>query len=268
VKVVPFRRPLATCAFLALACATVLPAARGARAEDAPATPASAQPDSVPATPAPAPAVAPAPAAAPAVAADSKPAVQGKTKKVKKPREPKVKKPKTKRPPPQSAWDGGATWISLRAGYAKAAYRHAGNGQGGAGFGANHMLSRRWSIGGYAEYDVLGKFGAAYESEATFTLELDRQFSLGSAFHSYVGFGGGTYYHKNARTGDGLSDPRGGGYLALGGNTEVTPHQLLGLDVRAAVVKGKNDRVDPVFGVEKASTFHWSVKLNWSIVNF
>src|SRR5690242_21949130 len=84
VKVVFFRRPLVTCAFLALTSASVLSAARGARAEDAPATPASAKPDSVPAAPPVAPVAAPAPALAPAappaVRARRPTATPGKTK--------------------------------------------------------------------------------------------------------------------------------------------------------------------------------------------
>lgn len=228
-----------------------------ALAQDAPTTPVAA--DSTAKAPAP---VTLTPATTTSAAAPSAKAT--KQPKVKKVREPKVKKPKVKTPPPQGPWDKSATWLSLRAGYARAAYRTAAPGNVGFGFGVNHMLNAHWSFGGYAHYDVLGKFGNSVESEAPFTLELARHYHFGAAFHPYLGVGGGTFYHKNAGTGADLSDPRGGGYLLLGGNTPLDKRQLLGLDIRMAVVKGELGRTNPVFGVEKASTIHWSAKLNWS----
>jgi hypothetical protein len=236
--------------------AVVLAAQAPARAQEAPAAPSAA--DSVALTPAPT----PVPTSA---IADSAKAPSAKAPKAKKVREPKVNKPKVKTPPPQGPWDKGATWLSVRAGYARAAYRSAGPGNAGFGFGVNRMLNPRWSFGGYAQYDVLGKFGHAVESEAPFTLELARHYRFGEAFRPYLGVGGGTYYHKNAGTGADLSDPRGGGYLLLGGNTPLDARQLLGIDIRMAVVKGEKDRINPVFGVEKGSTIHWSAKLNWSL---
>jgi len=235
-------------------------------AQGAPAAPATADSSAAPPPAAPAPAT-PEPVKLAPVAVPTAVAAPGAEKKakVKKTRGPKVKKPKTKTPPPQGPWDKGATWLSVRTGYARAAYRDAGPGNVGFGFGANRMLNSHWSFGGYAHYDVLGKFGNAVESEAPFTLELARHYHFGSAFHPYLGVGGGTFYHKNSGTGVGLSDPRGGGYLLLGGNTPLDARQLLGLDIRMAVVNGQKDRVDPVFGIEKASTIHWSAKVNWSI---
>ena len=238
------------------ALAVVLAAHAPARAQEAPAAPSAA--DSVALTPAPT----PAPASA---IADSAKAPSAKAPKVKKVREPKVNKPKVKTPPPRGPWDKGATWLSVRTGYARAAYRSAGPGNVGFGFGVNRMLNARWSFGGYAQYDVLGKFGHAVESEAPFTLELARHYRFGEAFRPYLGIGAGTYYHKNAGTGADLSDPRGGGYLLLGGNTPLDARQLLGIDIRMAVVSGEKGRTDPVFGVEKASTLHWSAKVNWSL---
>ena len=241
---------------VSLALAAALAAHTPALAQDAPAAA-----DSVALTPAPA---TPAP-----TVTDSAKAAPGakaaKAPKVKKVREPKVNKPKVKTPPPQGPWDKGATWLSVRTGYARAAYRSAGPGNVGFGFGVNRMLNARWSFGGYAQYDVLGKFGHAVESEAPFTLELARHYRFGEAFRPYLGIGAGTYYHKNAGTGADLSDPRGGGYLLLGGNTPLDARQLLGIDIRMAVVSGEKGRTDPVFGVEKASTLHWSAKVNWSL---
>ncbi len=243
----------------ALALAAVLAAQEPAVAQEAPASPATA--DSVAVTPAP---VTLAPTVTDSAAA--KPGANvARTPKVKKAREPKVKKPKVKTPPAQGPWDKGATWLSVRTGYARAAYRSAGPGNVGFGFGVNRMLNPRWSFGGYAQYDVLGKFGHAVESEAPFTLELARHYKFGAAFRPYLGVGGGTYYHKNAGTGADLSDPRGGGYLLLGGNTPLDARQLLGIDIRMAVVRGEKGRIDPVFGVEKGSTIHWSAKVNWSL---
>lgn len=207
---------------------------------------------------------------APARAADKPAATAGAEKpaKQKKTREPKQKQqtaPQVRKERDlNDPWDRGATWLSVRAGCAKAEYDGAANGNLGYGFGFSHMVFHAWSLGGYAQYDVLGRFGDAAESELPFTLEAARHFKWGSAFHPYVGAGGGAYYHKTYRTGADVSDARKGGYFLMGANTPVSTRGLLGLDVRISIVNGVKGRVNPVFGVEKASTMHWSVKLNWS----
>jgi len=178
----------------------------------------------------------------------------------------KVAKVKTPRPPhnPDDPWDRGSTWLSVRAGYAKAGYDGSPNGNIGGGFGFTHMFFHGWSLGGYAQYDVLGRFGKAAESELPFTLEAARHISWGSAFHPYFGLGGGTYYHKTYRTGDDISVPHGGGYFVTGFNSPVSPHGLLGFDLRAGFVAGDPGKTNPVFGVEKAKSTRWSAKINWS----
>lgn len=199
----------------------------------------------------------------------SMPAMKKTEQKAKAPEKEKVAKvPKVKppRPPhnPEDPWDRGSTWLSVRAGYAKAKYDGSANGNIGGGFGFTHMFFHGWSLGGYALYDVLGRFGKAAESELPFTLEAARHLTWGPAFHPYFGFGGGTYYHKTYRTGDDNSVPHGGGYFVTGFNSPVSRHGLLGFDLRAGFVSGDPGKTNPVFGVQKAKSTRWSAKLNWS----
>ena len=208
-------------------------------------------------TPAPPPAPSPVPAVelAPAPAKVEAPAPAPAPKKEKAPRPPRDL---------SDPWDRGATWLSVRVGYAKARYDGAAPANIGGGFGFSHMFFKSWSLGGYAQYDILGRFQNATESEMPFTLEAARHFKWGSSFHPYLGAGGGVYYHKTYRTGMDLSHPRGGGYLLLGANAPVSAHGLLGIDFRGGPVARQDGDLNPVFLHEKRSSNHLSLKLNWS----
>lgn len=183
-----------------------------------------------------------------------------------------VKAPKAKKVPhvhtaEAGPWDTGALWVTVRAGYNKATYRTAGEGNFGWGFGATHMLNTGWSLGGLTERNVLGRFANASESEIPFTLELDRHLKWGDTFRPYFGFGGGTYYHKFSKTTADRSEVRGGGFVAVGGNTVVSPHGMVGIDARVAFVSSLKDQppVDPVFGAQKQTTTRLSIKVGWSV---
>ena len=203
-----------------------------------------------------------APAATPAPAKPAK-----KEKKAKAPKAPKVKQPPHVHTPDMGPWDTGANWVTVRAGYNRATYRTAADGNVGWGFGATHMINTGWSISALVERNVLGKFGDAAESEIPFTLELSRHLKWGATFRPYYGFGGGTYYHKFAKTTQDLSEVRGGGFLAGGGNIAVSPRNLLGIDARLAFVSSLKQKPpdDPVFGPQKDSSARFSIKAGWSV---
>ena len=190
-----------------------------------------------------------------------------KAKKARGPKAPKAKKVPHVHTAEAGPWDTGALWVTVRAGYNKATYRTAGEGNFGWGFGATHMLNPGWSLSGLTERNVLGRFAKASESEIPFTLELDRHLKWGDTFRPYFGFGGGTYYHKFSQTTADRSEVRGGGFVAVGGNTVVSPHGMVGLDARIAFVSSLKDKppVDPVFGAQKQTTTRLSIKVGWSV---
>jgi outer membrane protein W len=184
-------------------------------------------------------------------------------------------------------WNAGATWLSVRAGYAKNSAPGAGNGGGGYGIGFSHMLGTtpigRWqilglkplgwlhwsvfkdfSLGGYVHYDVLGRVGEASEIEVPATIEIVRHFRAKNSPHTYLGAGMGPFYRKTYRTGNDQVALVTGCYGTTGVNALVAPNQLLGLDLRWARVVNKNDPPNPVFGVGGGGATHWSVKLNYS----
>ncbi len=163
-------------------------------------------------------------------------------------------------------WAKRTTWVSVRAGYAKSTQSGAAGGNLGYGFGFNRFIRDGWALGAAVQYDVLGRFGDATQSEVPFTLELTRHFKWNTPLRTYLGAGGGTYYRKTYRTGDDRSVPHGGGFLSLGANTPVDGRHLLGLDSRVAFVGGEENRTNPVFGAEKSQSVHWSFKLSWSLV--
>lgn len=237
-------RSAGSCLFAVLLIAALALEARPARAQ----SPVTLSADAQPAAPAPA---APDP---------------GKAK-AKEPKPAKAKAPRHVHSPDDGPWDGGALWVTLRAGYNKASYETAGGGSVGYGFGFTRMLGPAWSFGGLAEYNILGQFGNATESEIPFTLELDRHIRVSETFRMYFGFGGGTYYHKFSNTTADLSDVRGGGLICVGGNALVSKHHLFGLDGRMAFVGSKSDVPDsnPVFGHQKSTIMRWSIKAGWSV---
>jgi hypothetical protein len=186
-------------------------------------------------------------------------------------------------------WARGTNWMTIRGGYAKSTVDGAGNGGAGYGLGYARMLHPvkiwRWtlfskfSLGGYAHYEVLGKVGSAAEIEIPATAELVRHFDWNSSFHPYLGLGTGPMYRKTYRTGLDARNVAMGYYLTLGGNIPVKRMHLLGADVRIIRVKAVNDPPNPVFGlgagefdVENGRTVvksnkgtHWSAKVGYTV---
>jgi hypothetical protein len=130
----------------------------------------------------------------------------------------------------------GSQWMSIRAGYAKGSGDVAPNGSIGGGFGYRRFVLDRWSVGCFAQYELLGRFGKAAEIEVPLTLEVMRHSRWGAAVYPYVGVGGGAFYHKRYRTGADESGFTPGRYLAFGMHFPVKRQGLLGLDVRMATV--------------------------------
>jgi opacity protein-like surface antigen len=139
----------------------------------------------------------------------------------------------------------GSQWMSVRAGYAKVSGDAAPNGLVGGGFGYRRFVLDKWSVGGFAHYELLGRLGDAAEIAVPFTLEVVRHARWGAAVYPYAGFGAGAFYHKRYRTGADESGFTPGRYLTGGMHVPVRKHGLIGLDVRMATV----DKLDanPVF---------------------
>ena len=202
----------------------------------------------------------PPPTAAPG--ATTKPA-----KGAKKAKAPKAPKTRHAHKPEDGPWDTGALWVTLRAGYNRATYSTAGDGNVGWNFGATRMINTGWSLSGWSGRDVLGKFGNAAELQIPFILEVDRHLKWGGTFRPYYGFGGGAYYHKFSNTTTDHSDVRGGGFVSAGGNAVVSPHNFVGLDARFTVTSARGGKPpeNAVFGPQEQSTSSFSVKLGWSV---
>jgi hypothetical protein len=185
-------------------------------------------------------------------------------------------------------WDAGSNWMFLRAGMARNAADGAGNGGAGYGIGFRHFLKpsrvsdwkvvgikplgmlhwtlfKQWSIGGFAEYDVLGRYGSAADIEVPAAVELSRYMMWRSAARPYVSFGVGPFYRKLYKTGSDFSRVKTSGFVAVGFDAPVTSSQILGFDVRVARVQSQNEPVNPVFGGGQFEANHWSAKLTYSI---
>jgi hypothetical protein len=139
----------------------------------------------------------------------------------------------------------GSQWMSVRAGYAKVSGDAAPNGLLGGGFGYRRFVLDKWSVGGFAHYELLGRLGSAAEIAVPLTLEVVRHSRWGAAVYPYLGVGAGAFYHKRYRTGADESGFTPGRYLTGGLHVPVRKQGLLGLDVRMATV----DQLDanPVF---------------------
>jgi len=191
-------------------------------------------------------------------------------------------------------WVAGSNWLFVRAGYARNGAANAASG----GEGFRHVLRtskvndwkllgvkplgflhwtlfKNCSIGAFAEYDVLGRFGSASEIEIPAAVELTRFFMWKSAARPYVTLGTGPFYRKTYRTGNDFARVTVGNFVATGFDTPVAPNQMLGFDVRLARVNSENNPVNPVFGagqnkvtdsggVNHKAT-HWSAKLAYSV---
>jgi hypothetical protein len=166
-------------------------------------------------------------------------------------------------------WAKGRQWISVRAGYARSAAEGAADGNVGFGFGYIRFRNSKWSLGAQAAVDILGRYGDAYELEAPWTVEVARHYQWPTTTRPYVGAGGGVFYNKLQGTGDDRARLLPGFYLMTGTNTIVSPHGLLGFDVRASLVK-VNSPLNPVFGGEattgqsQSRAIHWSAKVTYA----
>jgi hypothetical protein len=237
--------PIARASLLAFAAVLVL-AARPVRAEDK--GPVTLAPDK--------PAAAPAATPAPATAAAKK-----KGPKAPKPPEPSLEEQRAA----DGLWAKRTSWLSLRAGYAKATGNFAGDGVAGYGMAYQHMLTNRWGFGGSVHHELLGHLGSASEIAVPFTLELTRHFKWQGAMRPYAGFGAGYWFHKYYRTGGtSTGSPARGIHFSLGGNMPLDERHLLGIDARMAFLSVTKDAVNPVFGKADPTETVWSIKLNWA----
>jgi hypothetical protein len=186
----------------------------------------------------------------------------------------------------------GSQWMSMRAGYAKVTGDAAPNGLVGAGFGYRRFVLDKWSVGGFAHYELLGRFGSAAEITVPLTLEVLRHTRWGAAVYPYAGIGAGAFYTKRYRTGADVSAFTPGRYLTFGMDLPVRRQGLLGLDVRMATVdqpdanpafpgpdgsrpkiddllidlRGSSEDIPLLFSdMESKSRTIWSVKLDYTI---
>lgn len=187
----------------------------------------------------------------------------------------------------------GSQWMSVRAGYAKVSGDAAPSGLAGGGFGYRRFVLDKWSVGGFAHYELLGRFGDAAEIGVPLTLEVVRHSRWGAAVYPYAGIGAGVFYLKRYRTGADASGFTPGRYLVCGMHLPVRKQGLLGLDVRMATVDkpdanpafpgpdGDRSKIDDLLvdlnvpsspdmpllfaQTESKSRTLWSVKLDYSI---
>jgi hypothetical protein len=131
----------------------------------------------------------------------------------------------------------GSQWMSVRAGYAKVSGDFAPSGLLGGGFGYRQFVLDKWSVGAFAHYELLGRFGDAAEIAVPLTLEVLRHSRWGAAVYPYAGIGAGAFYHKRYRTGADESGFTPGRYLTCGVHFPVRKQGLLGFDVRMATVE-------------------------------
>jgi outer membrane protein W len=251
------------CALLAVALFVVPPVSAAPKAARPAKTAKPAKPAKVAKPPRPA-------AKQSAAAADTAAVARAARRKAEKPQPVKPARPPEKTYAEQRAEDGPwakrTNWVSVRAGYAKSTAENGGDGLAGYGVAYQHMINSRWSFGGAVQHDLVGHLSNSYEVSVPMTVELARHFRWKSAFHPYVGLGGGYYFHKYYRTGgDDTGAPGAGTYVTLGGNMPVDDRHLIGLDARISFVSGRDGVTNPVFGPEKATETLWSVKLNWAL---
>jgi hypothetical protein len=166
-------------------------------------------------------------------------------------------------------WVKGRQWLSVRAGYARSAAEGAADGSVGFGFGYTRFRNSKWSYAAHAQVDLLGRFGDAYEIASPWTVEVARHYHWPTAMRPYVGLGAGGYYLKQVGTGDDGASVKPAYHVMAGTNTMVSPHGLVGFDVRASLVEVTRP-LDPVFGgeatagKEQSRAFHWSAKVTYA----
>jgi len=148
----------------------------------------------------------------------------------------------------------GSQWMSFRVGYAKGTGQVTPDGLMGGGFGYRRFVLDRWSVGAFAHYELLGRFGRAADIEVPLTVEVLRHTRWGAAVYPYAGVGMGAFYGKRYRTGSDAGGFTPGRYLVLGASTPIRKQGMLGFDVRMATV----DRPDenPAFPGPPADREH------------
>lgn len=161
-------------------------------------------------------------------------------------------------------WSKGTEWFTVRAGYAKSSAAGAADGNIGLAFSYTRFRSAKWSYGGTAEWNVLGKFGDARELEIPWTVEVARHYKWPTDLRPYLGAGLGAYYHQISGTGDDGSTLEPGGFVSGGFNTPISDHGLFGLDVRMNVVHSATGK-NPVFGGEVTADEHQNQVLHWGV---
>lgn len=162
-------------------------------------------------------------------------------------------------------WSEDARWGSVRAGFARSGARFAPDGAYGYGFGYSWFLANELAWSATAQYDRLGRYADAVESEVPITVEFTKHFRFSTQARPYLGVGWGAIYHKLSRTSADESGFRQGLYLAIGGNSMLNAVSLLGLDVRM-MLEQDTRTINPTFPNSAAATTHWSVKLSYTRV--
>jgi hypothetical protein len=165
----------------------------------------------------------------------------------------------------EAAWKPGAQWLSVRFGYAKAQGHDAPNGNVGYGFGYSQMVSKRLSMGGNFEYNLLGKFGGSSLIEMPIVFETLWHFKWKAAVRPYAGGGMGVAYRKVYRSGADTADLQPDIFGSVGANMAIDKAHVLGLDLRVSGVSTDRLEDDPVFGHEKSRSVHWGIKLNYAL---
>jgi hypothetical protein len=162
-------------------------------------------------------------------------------------------------------WSEDARWVSMRVGTAGSGATLAADGSYGYGFGYTWFLGNQLAWSATVQHDVLGRYGDASEIEVPITVEFTKHIHLADVARPYLGGGWGAIYHKTYRTGADESGFRQGLYLALGGNTMLNAHSLIGVDARLMLEQDTRS-INPTFPNHSADTRNWSLKLSYSRV--
>jgi hypothetical protein len=165
---------------------------------------------------------------------------------------------------PRDPFARGATWVTLRAGYARSGELGAGNGNLGYGAGLRRLFLPGWSAALFFDMNTLGTFGEAKESEWPFTLEIARHFNWKTAARPYFAFGGGAFHHEITLTGRDSKRLLLGTFAAAGLDVPVSRHGLVGMDARYEYITNHQDIPNPVFGGERSIFNHYTIKLTYS----
>jgi hypothetical protein len=222
---------------------------------------------------------------APAPTATSTAAPQGKSGKGSKPpKTPKTSKPKTPKAPKAAAaaavakpyeerrkLDGvyakGASWLSLRFGYANRTGALSGDGAVGYGMSYTRLLSTRYAFSAGINHDVVGHFANQVDEAVPFTAEFQRIFKWSGEMRPYLGVGGGFYFRKFYRTGSEYNTTTtGGGHVSIGVTSQLDAKHVVGLETRVAWLQGRPGVTNPTFGPGEDTETIWTVKLTWALV--